>query len=84
LGNLSRILRIKALFEQNLGIDTSTESIIAPLICDNVCSQFLPEHGEYDAKLKKWFCSYWMTEEEWMDIHHYSPTSKSDDEIQWD
>jgi hypothetical protein len=40
----------------------------------------LPEHGEYDQKLKKWFCSYWMTEEEWMDLHHYLPANKLEDE----
>jgi hypothetical protein len=39
----------------------------------------LPEHGEYDQKLKKWFCSYWMTEEEWMDLHYYFPANKLGD-----
>jgi len=37
----------------------------------------LPEHGEYGQKLNKWFCGYWMTEDKWMDIHGYSPASKS-------
>jgi hypothetical protein len=37
----------------------------------------LPEHGEHDQKLNKWFCSYWMTEDKWIDIHGYSPASKS-------
>ena len=34
----------------------------------------MPEHGYYKAELKKWFCSYWMTEDEWMDLHYYSPS----------
>jgi hypothetical protein len=29
---------------------------------------------------KKWFCSYWMSEDEWMDVHHYFHASKSEDE----
>ena len=37
----------------------------------------LPEHGEHDQKLNKWCCSYWMTEDEWMDVHGYFPASKS-------
>ncbi|HVX03215.1 MAG TPA: hypothetical protein VHA09_08685 [Nitrososphaera sp.] len=34
-----------------------------------------PEHGELDAQTqqKKWFCGYWMTQEEWEDIHDYAP-----------
>ena len=31
----------------------------------------MPEHGDYDSQ--KWYCGYWMTEEEWFDIHDYSP-----------
>jgi hypothetical protein len=34
---------------------------------------YMPEHGDYNSELKKWFCSYWMTEDEWMDLHYYSP-----------
>jgi hypothetical protein len=40
----------------------------------------LPEHGEYDQQSKKWFCSYWMAEEEWMDLHHYFPANKLENE----
>lgn len=40
----------------------------------------LPEHGEYDPNLKKWFCSYWMAEDEWMDLHHYFLASELEDE----
>ena len=38
---------------------------------------FLPEHGDYDDKSKKWFCSYWMSEDEWMDLHYYFPSTKA-------
>jgi len=30
------------------------------------------QHGDYDPKQQGWFCSYWMSEEEWLDIHDYS------------
>ncbi|HEY6885081.1 MAG TPA: hypothetical protein VI278_13690 [Nitrososphaeraceae archaeon] len=33
------------------------------------------EHGDYNSELKKWFCTYWMTEDEWMDIHYYPPSN---------
>jgi hypothetical protein len=33
----------------------------------------MPEHGEYDPKSKQWFCSYWMSKECWLDMHHYAP-----------
>jgi hypothetical protein len=33
----------------------------------------VPEHGERDAQAQKWFCGYWMTQQEWEDIHDYSP-----------
>ena len=32
------------------------------------------EHGFYDPDLKKWYCSYFMDEEEWMKIHDYLPS----------
>ena len=31
----------------------------------------MPEHGDYDSQ--KWYCGYWMTEQEWLDIHDYAP-----------
>jgi hypothetical protein len=31
----------------------------------------MPEHGDYDSQ--KWYCVYWMTEQEWLDVHDYSP-----------
>lgn len=36
----------------------------------------MPEHGQYDHKVDKWFCGYWMTSTEWEEIHDYS-ASKS-------
>ena len=33
----------------------------------------MPEHGDYDPESKRWFCTYWMTKDDWMDTHYYSP-----------
>ncbi len=30
------------------------------------------QHGDYDRGQQKWFCNYWMSEEEWLDVHDYS------------
>lgn len=32
----------------------------------------MPNHGDYDEITTRWYCSYWMTKEEWLDIHDYS------------
>ena len=32
----------------------------------------MPQHGETDNETKKIYCGYWMTVEEWEDIHDYS------------
>ena len=29
------------------------------------------EHGFYHPKIKKWYCSYFMDEKEWLEIHDY-------------
>jgi hypothetical protein len=45
----------------------------------------LPEHGDYDKKNQKWFCSRWIDKKQWLEIHGYTPTStdnKSDEEEQ--
>ena len=34
----------------------------------------MPEHGEHDDEAQKWFCGYWMTKQEWEDVHDYVPT----------
>jgi hypothetical protein len=33
----------------------------------------MPEHGDYNSQAQKWYCGYWMNEEEWFDIHDYAP-----------
>ena len=39
------------------------------------------QHGNYDSKQRKWFCGYWMSQEEWADIHDYSaPTMLQNEE----
>lgn len=35
----------------------------------------MPEHGEHDTQAQKWFCGYWMTQQEWEDIHDYAPAT---------
>lgn len=37
----------------------------------------MPEHGEFDPQSQKWYCSYWMSQEEWEDIHDYAPPNSS-------
>jgi hypothetical protein len=31
------------------------------------------EHGQHDPQADRWFCGYWMTLEEWEDVHDYAP-----------
>ena len=38
----------------------------------------MPEHGDYNEDLRKWYCSYWITAEEWEDIHDYAASSSLD------
>ena len=33
----------------------------------------MPQHGEIDNKTNLVYCGYWMTFEDWEDIHKYSP-----------
>ncbi|MGH9993516.1 MAG: hypothetical protein ACREAZ_12965 [Nitrososphaera sp.] len=33
-----------------------------------------PQHGDFDQEQQKWYCSYWMSQEEWLDVHDYVPT----------
>jgi hypothetical protein len=41
------------------------------------------QHGDYNAKQQEWFCDYWMSQEEWSDIHNYAPpTLLQDEEIE--
>jgi hypothetical protein len=41
----------------------------------------MPEHGEFDPLSQKWFCSYWMSQDEWEDVHDYAPPSSSSDSV---
>jgi hypothetical protein len=34
----------------------------------------MPVHGDYNEDTHKWYCSYWLTSEEWEDIHGYTPS----------
>ena len=34
----------------------------------------MPAHGDYNEDKHKWYCSYWLTLEEWEDIHDYAPS----------
>jgi hypothetical protein len=40
------------------------------------------QHGDYDAQQQKWFCGYWMSQEEWLDVHNYAPPTLLQDEEQ--
>lgn len=42
----------------------------------------MPEHGQHDAQAQKWFCGYWMSAEEWEDVHDYAPLAKPAEEEQ--
>jgi len=37
----------------------------------------MSQHGDYDQQQQKWYCGYWMNQEEWLDIHDYVPPSLS-------
>ena len=37
----------------------------------------MPEHGEYHAGSRKWYCNYWQSSKEWEEIHDYAPPDPS-------
>jgi hypothetical protein len=39
----------------------------------------MPQHGDYDQQ-QKWYCGYWMGQEEWVDIHDYAPPTLQKEE----
>lgn len=41
---------------------------------ENNLMNHVPSHGDCDASTMRWYCNYWMTKEEWLDIHDYFPT----------
>jgi len=40
------------------------------------------QHGDYDQQQQKWYCGYWMTRQEWLDIHDYAPLTLQEQEDQ--
>lgn len=36
----------------------------------------MPEHGDYDKENGKIFCGYWMSLQEWEEIHKYALQSE--------
>jgi hypothetical protein len=40
------------------------------------------QHGNYDPQRQEWFCSYWMSQEEWFDVHNYVPPTLLQDKQQ--
>jgi hypothetical protein len=40
----------------------------------------LHQHGHYNPQQQKWFCGYWMSQEEWFDIHNYAPPALLQDQ----
>jgi hypothetical protein len=42
----------------------------------------MPEHGQYDHKVDKWFCGYWMSSTEWEEIHDYSPSKSVETQLE--
>jgi hypothetical protein len=38
------------------------------------------QHGHYDPQKQKWFCGYWMSQEEWFDVHNYAPPTLLQDQ----
>lgn len=33
----------------------------------------MPQHGEIDKRTNQIYCGYWMSLDEWEEIHKYSP-----------
>jgi len=42
----------------------------------------MSQHGDHDPQLQKWYCSYWMTQKEWLEIHDYAPFTLQQQEDQ--
>ena len=34
----------------------------------------MPQHGDYDKDKNQIYCGYWMSPEEWQEIHKYAPS----------
>jgi hypothetical protein len=37
-------------------------------ICD-----IMPQHGDYDKNTNQIYCGYWMSLDDWEEIHKYTP-----------
>lgn len=37
-------------------------------------------HGDFEPVSRKWYCQYWMTSDEWLDVHDYAPPDKDEKE----
>lgn len=35
----------------------------------------MPQHGDYDQEKLRWFCSRWLDQKQWLEVHGYSPIS---------
>jgi hypothetical protein len=58
----------------------ANETSLSLSIFSRYANQHLvPEHGDYDPKLRKWYCSRWLSQQEWEDIHDYLIAEDSDD-----
>jgi hypothetical protein len=42
----------------------------------------LIRHEDYDDKIKKWFCSDWLSRSDWLDIHGYEPKKLSENALE--
>lgn len=42
----------------------------------------LTHHEDYDNKIKKWFCSDWLSRSDWIEIHGYDPKKLSKDALE--
>jgi hypothetical protein len=42
----------------------------------------LIRHEDYDDKIKKWFCSDWLSRSDWLDVHGYEPKKLSENALE--
>ncbi len=54
-------------------------SLSLSIFSRNANQHLVPEHGDYDPILRKWYCSRWLSQQEWEDIHNYLVAEDSDD-----
>ena len=44
----------------------------------------MTQHGDYDQKNLKWFCSKWIDKKQWLEIHGYSAISTNNESDEHD